>query len=68
MTAFRKLKKRKLHPKEKKEVEAFKKALSYLTKDHSKQVCPDFMPGCPACQYWILVGMLRDHIATLTWL
>ena len=54
--------KRKLSKSEKAEVDVFKKALRYLTKDHAKQVCDQFMPGCPACEYNQLVGRMQWHI------
>lgn len=58
-------KKRKLTKSEAKELAVFKLALNYLTKDHTKQSCGTYNPDCPACQYYVLVGMLEKHIAVI---
>ena len=68
MATFIKAKKRRLTQMERRELDAFKKALYYLTKDHGKQVCDDFVPDCAACQYYMLTSLIKWHIQNIEWL
>ena len=50
--------------KEKREIAVAKAFLKTITVGWAKQTCKEYMPGCPACDHWILVGMVQDYIST----
>lgn len=57
--------KRKLSKREAKTLKVFKQALKHLETEFGGRMCKDFMPSCPNCQHFQLVGFLKEYVCNL---
>ena len=66
MTAFTTPIKRKLTKKEAIELKVFKRALRYLKAPYwGGTPCKDFLPSCPNCRHFQLIGFIEEYIMSL---